>query len=179
MIARPQRTLFISNLLLTACVFLVALPACREATDGNSAEAVAHPSPLLFDADSPLEVQAIGHKYHWTFRYPGADGQFDTADDIQCDEQFQVPADHEIRLHILSRDYVYVFSIPELGLRQIGVPDLNYSLDFHTPVGGAFTLKTDPMCGFRLLHDDDMGEMQVASHANFHRWLAAHDETNH
>jgi cytochrome c oxidase subunit 2 len=166
------------NLFLAACVLALSCFACRKSGDGNRAP----PPPTaareaLFDPHAPLEVQAIGHKYHWTFRYAGTDGQFDTADDIQRDEEFQVPANHDIRLHIKSRDYVYVFSIPELGLRQIGVPDLTYSIGFHTRNEGVFTLKTDPMCGFRLLHDDDMGEMRIAPLTDFQTWLAGRDET--
>lgn len=166
------------NLVRLACVLFVSFSACRQASDDNIPDADPNGAVSLFDANAPLEVQAIGHKYHWIFCYAGPDGRFDTADDIQRDERFCVPANHDIRLHVTSRDYVYVLSIPDLGLRQIGVPDLTYLLDFRTPSDGKFTLKTDPMCGFRLLHEDDMGEMQILSSANFQRWLAEHDETN-
>ena len=32
------------------------------------------------DADGPIEVRVTGHEFFWKFRFPGADGQFDTPD---------------------------------------------------------------------------------------------------
>jgi heme/copper-type cytochrome/quinol oxidase subunit 2 len=71
---------------------------------------------------------------------------------------------------ITSDDYVYTLSIPQLGLRQIAVPDLNFTLKLHTPAEGAYEVIADPLCSVRLFHDEEMGRIVVQSEAAFDSW---------
>ena len=119
---------------------------------------------------SPLVVEATGHEFLWNFRYPGADGEFDTADDVRVEQVLHLPMGTDVVLRLRSDDYVYTLSIPELKLREIAVPELLFTLKFRTTQAGTYDVIADPLCAVRWLHDDDMGRVVIESREAFASW---------
>jgi hypothetical protein len=66
-----------------------------------------------------------------------------------------LPLETDVVLKLESDDFIYIMSNPELGLKQIAVPELTHTLKFHTARIGPFELLADPLCGWRPLHDVD------------------------
>ena len=136
---------------------------------------------LRNDADSrnglegaPLRIEARGSDRDWNFSYLGPDGTLDTADDIKSTGEMNLPVGAEVVIDLWSNDFIYVFSFPGLGLKEIAVPDLEFSISFTAERPGEFNLLMDPMCGFRLPPGETMGRIKVASASDFRQWLREH-----
>ena len=111
----------------------------------------------------PLVVRVTGRNFQWYFTYPGADGEFDTADDVDSPHNVSLPKGYNVQLHVTSEDYLYAFRAPELALREVAVPGMNFLIDFKTDRTGRFELEVDPMCGFDFLHANrTMGHVIVS-----------------
>ncbi len=136
------------SILFVALVFHVA----GYATPGDATE---------FIIPTPLEIEVIGRRFHWEVHYPGADGVLGTDDDRYGDGEVHIPLDAEARIRLRSEDYVYSFSLPHLGLREIAVPEMDFFLEFSAEKAGTFELRGDQLCGFA--HPDLLGRLIVGS----------------
>ena len=123
---------------------------------------------------APLRIEARGSDRDWNFSYFGPDGTLDTADDVKSTGELSLPLGAEVVIDLRSDDFIYAFSCPDLGLKEIAVPDLEFSLSFTAERPGEFNLLMDPMCGFRLPPGETMGRIKVASASEFHQWLRKH-----
>ncbi|MDG2124411.1 MAG: hypothetical protein P8J87_11970 [Verrucomicrobiales bacterium] len=121
--------------------------------------------------EKPLVVEAWGENRAWHFTYRGSDQKWGTDDDLVSKSYLTLPANAKVELRLRSRDYIYVFSCPDLGLKEIAVPDIDFSLDFETGEEAEFTLAMDPMCGFRLPPGKTMGKLRISGDRAFRRWL--------
>jgi heme/copper-type cytochrome/quinol oxidase subunit 2 len=111
-----------------------------------------------------------GHEFFWRFRFPGPDAQFDTEDDVHVEKEVHLPLERDVVFLINSDDYVYTMAIPGLDLRHIAVPELTYTIQFHTTSSGSFDVIADPLCGVNLFHDEFMGRVIVQSKSAFDSW---------
>ena len=83
-----------------------------------------------------------------------------------------LPLDRDVVLVVTSDDNVYTLSIPALQLRRIAVPELTYTLEFHTTTLGSFDVVMDPMCGARFFQEGPMGRLTIQPRGEFEAWLA-------
>jgi cytochrome c oxidase subunit 2 len=120
-------------------------------------------------APSVLVVELTGDKGTWHVRYPGPDGRLDTPDDLIGGHDLHLPARTQVRLELRSRDAVYFFGVPGLGLNEAAVPDLAFALDFGTGEPGTFELRQDQICG--RSHPDLKGRLVVEPLSTFADWL--------
>jgi len=116
-----------------------------------------------------LALVIHGADYQWYIRYPGADQLLFTADDQIARQNMTVPRSTRLHLTLTSRDYLYTFRVPELGQKQMAVPELFFKLEFHSGDPGHFTLKGDQMCGFA--HETLIGDFKVVEAAEYRAWL--------
>jgi cytochrome c oxidase subunit 2 len=119
----------------------------------------------------PLVIEARGQLFAWSFRFPGRDRELGTPDDLRFEKELHLPAGVDIELKLESDDYMYIFSNAELGLRQIVVPELTFTVKFQATKAGSFDLLADPLCGWRSLHDDLMGRVIIQSAPEFDAWF--------
>lgn len=127
---------------------------------------------------SPVVAVATGSDFQWNFTYPGADANLGTEDDIEQSKTLYLPPNTDVELQLKSADYIYTMTLPnedsENKPKEIAVPDLTFTLRFHTPTTAQWDLMVDPMCGFRPYHDDQMGEIIIADRSDFlHRFGAS------
>ncbi|HIG28205.1 MAG TPA: hypothetical protein EYQ50_10540 [Verrucomicrobiales bacterium] len=125
---------------------------------------------------TPLRVEARGSGRAWRFTYSGRDGVLGTGDDRVSDNHLRLPAGVDVVIQLRSDDFIYVFSCPGLKLKEIAVPDLEFSIAFRVDRRGDYDLVMDPMCGFQLPPGETMGTLGVASETDFRLWLR--DRTN-
>ncbi|HIE99852.1 MAG TPA: hypothetical protein EYG03_30800 [Planctomycetes bacterium] len=119
---------------------------------------------------TPIQVQVVGHDFIWRFRFPGPDGKFNTKDDASVEKELHLPLERDVVFLVTSDDYVYTMAIPDLGLRQIAVPELTYLLEFRVTEERSIDIIADPLCGVRIFHDEDMGKVIVQSKTAFDSW---------
>jgi cytochrome c oxidase subunit 2 len=128
-------------------------------------------TPTTDASPDPLVVHAIGSEFRWTFRLPGDDGHLNTADDILSRDELHVPVGKQVELHLTSTDYIYMFNVPSLHVREAAVPELIFNVSFQPTTSGTHDIITDPMCGVRYFHDDVMGRVFVDSAIDFANWM--------
>mgnify|MGYP001817398196 CR=1 FL=1 len=123
---------------------------------------------LLFSGCEPGEsqsrldsivIEVTGDEFNWYFRYPGPDGVLGTGDDRHSIQNLFLPDNSKVDLKLNSNDYVYMFSLPELGMREIAVPGLSFELQFATQDEQILDLMGDQMCGFA--HESLIGKVYV------------------
>ena len=144
-------------------------PASFPIAENRSFDAIL-PQPEL-GPDDTVFVRVRGKKFVWRFQYVGNDGVWDSADDLHTN-QLHLPLAHEINLELTSDDYIYTFSMPQLNLEEIAVPELTHRLKFQATQSGRFELLADPLCGLRLFHDEVMGRAVIEPRAGFLKWFA-------
>lgn len=120
-----------------------------------------------------LEIEARGSGRTWHFSYCGPDGTTMTGDERTSKGELRLPAHADVVIHLRSNDYIYVFSCPELNLKEIAVPDLEFSISFRTRGCGRYELAMDPMCGFPAAPGETMGTVHVVSSKEFRSWLGS------
>lgn len=125
--------------------------------------------------ESPLTIEATGRNFVWHFRLPGPDGMFGTQDDLPVGESLHLPLDRDVTFLLKSEDFVYVFSVPQLKLREIAVPEMTFRLAFRTTSSGSVDVVADPLCGVRLFHDRNMGRITIEPQHDFREWFKAMD----
>ena len=115
----------------------------------------------VHEDQSTLEIDVTGEEFIWTFRYPGTDGILGSSDDPILSQELVVPLNRRVRLQLKSLDYSYVFEIHPLGIREIAVPDLQYSVEFSILEPMASPLPMDPLCAFGLFQNNSMGRIRA------------------
>ena len=129
--------------------------------------------PLASDSAAPppipLPLRIVGDAFEWHVRYPGADGVLDTEDDVTATRDVHLPSGTPVEIQLGSTDYIYGFRIPDLGVNEMAVPDLDFRAAFVSPEPGTHALMGDQMCGYA--HESLIGEVVVLEDREFGRWL--------
>lgn len=97
---------------------------------------------------SPIVIEVTGEDFNWHYRYPGFDGILGTSDDKHSVQNLYLPTNASVQLNLKSKDYVYTFALPDKGLKEIAIPDLDFSLQFTTGDEKTIELLGDQFCGF-------------------------------
>lgn len=117
-----------------------------------------------------VRVRVVAKQFAWTFVYPGADGVFDTADDLIVPRVLNVPVHQKIRLTLTSQDVIHSFCLPEARLKQDILPGREIPAWFEATRTGTFTVACAELCG--LGHTKMLGELRVHDAAEYEAWLA-------
>jgi cytochrome c oxidase subunit 2 len=123
------------------------------------------PSPLAKPPANvhPLEIQAIGQQWLWTFRYPSFGG-VETA-------ELYLPVDRWVAFHVTSLDVDHSFWAYELGVKADAIPgsdNVAYVEATHT---GQIQVRCAELCGLWHGHMNSYGK--VVSQSAFASWIAA------
>ncbi len=112
----------------------------------------------------PLQVEVIGHKWWWEFRYPDNGG-------IVTANELHLPADRDVELFVTSSDVIHSFWVPRLAGKRDAIPNhVNRIITRPTSeqsmiIRGQcaeFCGKTHAMMGFHVV---------VQSQAEFDEWV--------
>jgi cytochrome c oxidase subunit 2 len=115
-----------------------------------------------------LRVEVTAQQWAWTFRYAGADGRFDTADDIVTLNELHVPVATPIYLKLRSKDVVHSFYLPNFRTKIDAVPGSTTRLWFQAREPGLFEVGCAQHCGVN--HYKMRGLLTVTSDGDFRRW---------
>lgn len=97
----------------------------------------------------PITCEVTGRQFNWDFRYPGADGELYTADDVvRTDGNLYLPYGEEILLRITSADVLHSFFLPNLRLKQDVIPGMQQQMWFQAKEGGSFDIVCAELCGW-------------------------------
>jgi len=123
------------------------------------------------DPDKSLTVRVYAQQYAWNFQYAGADGEFDTADDITTINQLHIPAHQAVIVEMRSKDVIHSFNLPNFRLKQDVVPGMLTRLWFEATQTGEFEIACAELCG--LGHYRMRGILTIQNNEEFKIWLQA------
>ncbi len=119
--------------------------------------------PLAF------RVEVTGQQWAWNFRYPGADGVFNTPDDIVTLNDLRVPVDRPVYLQLTSKDVVHSLYLPNFRTKIDAIPGSVTRLWFEPRETGKFEIACAQHCG--AWHYKMRAELTVQDGADLARWL--------
>ena len=69
-----------------------------------------------------VRVQVLGQQWAWNFRLAGADGVFNTEDDIVTLNDLRVPINKKVVFQILSKDVIHSLYFPNARRKVDAIP---------------------------------------------------------
>ncbi len=90
-----------------------------------------------------LVVEALGHQWFYTFRYPGINGEV---------KQLHLPLGQQVTMHVSAYDVIHSFWVPSMRLKADMVPGLVNTLVFTPTNVGKYKIICTEFCG--TLHGD-------------------------
>ena len=117
---------------------------------------------------SPPKI--TGRQFNWDVRYPGADGELHTLDDIvRADGDIHFPSGEEVLLMIKSADVLHSFFLPNLRMKQDVVPGMEQYMWFKARETGRFDIVCAELCGWG--HYKMKGRATFEPRSEFDAWL--------
>lgn len=95
----------------------------------------------------PYIVELKGVDNEWQVHYPDAAGRLAAGKVVPGGHAVHVPLDTSVVLVLRSTDYVYTLTVPQYGLKEIAVPDLEFRMEFRPAELGRFELVGSHLCG--------------------------------
>jgi cytochrome c oxidase subunit 2 len=121
------------------------------------------------DADpAALRVEVTAQQWAWTFRYAGADGRFDTADDIVTLNELHIPVATPIYLKLRSKDVVHSFYLPNFRTKIDAVPGSTTRLWFQARAAGQYEIACAQHCG--VSHYKMRAQLYATDADDYRRW---------
>jgi cytochrome c oxidase subunit II len=121
--------------------------------------------------DMPPTVEVTARQFEWRLRYPGADGELHTPDDVHVVNDLHVPYDEDVLVELKSMDVLHDFFLPHLRIKQDAVPGMKIPVWFKAREVGAYDLVCAELCGWG--HYKMKGRLTVEPREKFDAWLQA------
>lgn len=138
-------------------------------------------------------VEAIGQQWHWSYRFPGKDGELghsdaslvtpdnpfglDTEDPKGADDvlvaspELHLPAGQPVKLLLRSKDVLHNFTVTQFRVKMDLVPGMITHMWFTPTVPGSYEILCEELCG--VGHFAMRGRVVVTKRDEFDGWLAA------
>lgn len=125
------------------------------------------PDPAKEDV---LRVQVQGQQWVWNFRYPGADGEFNTLDDIVTTNDLRIPAGKKVLFQITAKDVIHSLYFPNFRIKVDAMPGRISRLWIQTKENetGEFDIACAEMCG--TYHYRMQAKLTVYNEDDYDNW---------
>lgn len=142
--------------------------------------------------EDAAEVEVVGQQWHWSFRYPGDDGEFGQVEQslISRENPFGVmpddpagqddilvassilhlPVDKPVKFLLRSKDVLHDFAVAEFRLKMDLVPGMVTYFWLTPTEEGEYDILCEELCG--IGHHTMQGRVVVESEDAFSEWLA-------
>jgi cytochrome c oxidase subunit 2 len=127
-----------------------------------------HPITRSGQPQPPL-AEIIGRQFDWQIRYPGADGTFDSPDDLVTVNELHVPLDRQVVLAVASDDAPHRLWIPSMRVSQMAVPSKRQYVWFEPVQVGYYDIVSSPSCAWG--HCRIKGRLIVETRQQFEEYL--------
>jgi cytochrome c oxidase subunit 2 len=124
---------------------------------------------INFAPNNTLVVEALGHQWYYTFRYPNVNGEV---------KQLHLPLGQAVTLHVSSYDVIHSFWVPDMRVKADMVPGLVNTLNFTPTRLGRYPIVCTEFCG--TLHADmrsgtanDPAYLYIDTPARYKAWYDA------
>jgi cytochrome c oxidase subunit 2 len=143
--------------------------------------------------EGAMQVEAVGKQWHWSYRFPGADGQFGNTDvrqmtpdnplgvdpadpagqdDIIVTEPIvHLPVGQATHMLLRSSDVLHNFTVPQFRVKMDLVPGMVTYQWFEPTAEGTYEVLCEELCG--IGHFAMRSKVIVETEAEFDAWLDA------
>jgi len=143
--------------------------------------------------DSHL-VEIVGQQWHWTYRFPGEDGELgrthprymseenpfgiDPNDPAGQDDilifhnELHLPVDQPVKALLRAKDVIHNWAVPQFRAKMDMVPGMVSYFWFEPNRKGSFEVLCMELCG--MAHHAMRGRVIVEEQVDFEQWLASH-----
>lgn len=118
---------------------------------------------------SDLVIQVTAKQFNWEILYPGPDGKFGTADDLELTNEMHVPVGKPVVLILKSRDVIHSFFVPNLRFKQDAVPGREIRAWFEASRPGKYETPCAELCGFG--HSGMKGWLFIHTPEEYAKWV--------
>lgn len=116
---------------------------------------------IMLEPQNGLVVQAIGHQFDFTFRYPQINGE--------VTDEMHLPLGVPVTLNLTSSDVIHSFWVPAMRLKNDTVPGLVTEIRFTPQLAGRYKIICTQFCG--VLHSQmNKQVLVIEDKASFERW---------
>ena len=122
------------------------------------------------EIDADVNLRVMGEQFNWQVYYPGPDGEFETADDLNLENSVHVPVDKKVKITLTSKDVIHSFFVPVLRLKQDALPGRRIDIWFEATKTGVYEIPCAELCGFG--HSGMLGYLTVHSPDDYEAWFA-------
>lgn len=121
------------------------------------------------DDEDIVKVQVLAQQWAWNFRYAGADGEFNTADDVVTLNDMRVPVGKKVMIQMTSKDVIHAFYLPNVRLKADAIPGRFAKIWFDANKPGHYEIACAEMCGNH--HYLMKAQLTVLTQEDYDRWL--------
>lgn len=141
--------------------------------------------------EKAVEVRVVAEQFAWNVHYPGPDGVFGESsaelvdvqtnplgldpedpaseDDIVLKDEFHVPVDTPVIVHLTSKDVIHGFFLPQMRIKQDAIPGMQIPVWFEPTETGEFEIACAQLCGNS--HYRMNGYLTVHSQDEYEAWM--------
>jgi cytochrome c oxidase subunit II len=124
---------------------------------------------VMLEPENGLVVQAIGHQFYFSFRYPEINGE--------VTDEMHLPLGEPVTLNLTSSDVIHGFWVPAMRLKNDTVPGLVTSIRFTPRLAGRYPIICTQFCG--TLHSQmNKQVLVIESRPAFERWYKYWQQKN-
>ncbi len=143
--------------------------------------------------DDAAVVEALGQQWHWSYRFPGADGELGHSDAtlitpanpfgldpedpagrddvLVASPELRLPVDRPVKVLLRSKDVLHNFTVTQFRVKMDLVPGMITHLWLTPTVPGSYEILCEELCG--VGHFAMRGRVVVTPQEEFDAWLAA------
>ena len=124
---------------------------------------------VMLEPENGLVVEAIGHQFYFSFRYPQINGE--------VTDEMHLPVGVPVTLNLTSADVIHGFWVPAMRLKNDTVPGLVTTIRFTPRLTGRYPIICTQFCG--VLHSQmDKQVLVIEPKASFDKWYASWEQKN-
>ena len=119
---------------------------------------------IMLEPENGVVVEAIGHQFYFSFRYPQINGE--------VTDEMHLPLGVPVTLNLTSADVIHGFWVPAMRLKNDTVPGLVTTIKFTPQLVGRYPIICTQFCG--VLHSEmDKQVLVIEDKASFDKWYKA------
>ena len=124
---------------------------------------------VMLEPQNGLVVEAIGHQFYFSFRYPQINGE--------VTDEMHLPVNVPVTLNLTAADVIHGFWVPAMRLKNDTVPGLVTTIKFTPRLVGRYHIICTQFCG--VLHSEmDKQYLVIDQKPVFDRWFKSWQEKN-
>ena len=124
--------------------------------------------------DDVVKVMVMPQQWMWNFRYPGADGKFDSPDSVTTINDLRIPRGKKVLFQLKSKDVVHGFMVPYARMQVDAMPGSLTRIWFDANKDGDYEIACYHHCG--TSHYKMKAFLKVMEPEDYEAWLKENRE---